>query len=44
MVLINKTSIGRKKALKRAFAIEREIGVEMDVVKTRKHGWVEIEK
>ena len=41
---INKTSIGRKRALKRAFAIEGDIGVEMDVIKTPKFGWVEVSK
>lgn len=40
-ILINRTSIGRKRALKRAFEIERELGVHMDVRKYPRFGWAE---
>ena len=43
-VLINKTSIGRKRALKRAFELERELEVKMDVRKFPGFGWSEVLK
>jgi hypothetical protein len=41
---VNRSFIGRKRAIKNALIIQREMGLDMEVVYTRKFGWTEIQK